>query len=63
VSNQGYRVCEIYVEDNAPCECGDGCGWKGPAEALLEIEECILNAGDPSPAGRCPECEALAYVL
>lgn len=62
MSNQGYYVSAIDVEDSAPCECGD-CGWKGPAEALREIEECILTAGDPSPAGRCPECEALAYVL
>lgn len=44
------------------CECGN-CDWKGAADTLAPIEDCILTPGDPSPAGRCPECDSLAYVV
>jgi hypothetical protein len=44
-----------------PCECG-GCPWTGPFSALSDIEGCALTPGDDSPAGRCPECDTLAYV-
>jgi hypothetical protein len=44
-----------------PCQCG-GCEWKGTAAQLVDIEDCGLTPGDPSPAGRCPECNALAYL-
>lgn len=43
-----------------PCKCD--CGWHGPFEELVEIGACSLTPGDPSPAGRCPECDALAYL-
>lgn len=46
----------------APCECGD-CGWKGPFSKLVKIEDCSLTPGDPAPAGRCPQCDTLAYVM
>lgn len=59
------RECiDIEAPDqDAPCACG-GCGWRGPARDLLQIEGCTLTPGDPSPAGRCPdeECESLAYL-
>lgn len=44
-----------------PCRCGD-CDWKGEAQALRPIGDCGLNPGDASPAGRCPECDTLAYL-
>lgn len=43
--------------------CGGGCGWSGTFAAQHPIEDCSLTPGDPSPSGRCPECEALAYVV
>lgn len=54
----------ITIEDvapDAPCFCG-GCGWTGRADALVPCEDAILTPGDASPAGRCPDCEALAYL-
>lgn len=41
--------------------CG-ACGWAGRFNALQAIGACALTPGDPSPAGRCPACESLAYV-
>lgn len=56
-----YKVTIDRPDDETPCECGD-CGWKGTYAALAGIEDCALTPGDPSPAGRCPECDSLAYV-
>ena len=49
-------------DEKSPAECGD-CDWEGPVGDLLEIGDCSLTPGDPSPAGRCPECETIAYVV
>jgi len=43
------------------CECFD-CDWKGTAADLKDIGSAVLTPGDPSPAGRCPECEELVYL-
>lgn len=62
----GDPVSVVFAEPEsleAICECGDGCGWQGPFEDTLAIEDVILNPGHPSPAGRCPECEGIAYSL
>lgn len=56
-----YRVLEVYIEPGSEIVCSN-CDWQGLPDALLDIEDCYLTAGDPSPAGRCPECEALTYV-
>lgn len=56
-----YRVAEVEDADNTPCTC-ENCGWTGTADAVDEIEDCALTPGDPSPVGRCPECDCLAYV-
>jgi hypothetical protein len=53
-------TAEIHLGDDVPCTCGS-CAWRGPAEALAPIEKCALDPGDASPAGRCPECDSLAY--
>lgn len=41
--------------------CGS-CGWQSTADALDEIKDASLTPGDPSPAGRCPECGGLVYL-
>jgi hypothetical protein len=55
-----YRA-EIDVDDESPASCD--CGWHGPAARLLPIDDCALTPGDPSPAGRCPDCDSLAYLV
>lgn len=47
--------------DALPCDCGS-CEWRGPAADLARPDGAILTPGDPSPAGRCPDCGALAYL-
>jgi hypothetical protein len=49
------------TDDSTPCACGN-CDWKGPLEDLGIIGGCSLNPGCPSPAGRCPACDSLAYL-
>jgi hypothetical protein len=44
------------------CQCGN-CTWRGVFSDLAPIGACSLTPGDPSPAGRCPECDTLAYVV
>ncbi|MCM3583816.1 hypothetical protein M3795_25425 [Ralstonia pickettii] len=56
-----YRAIVDHVEDRQPSCCGN-CGWVGVAADTAEIDECSLTPGDPSPVGRCPECDSIAYV-
>lgn len=59
-----HYVAEIGYEgvpEQLQCHCG-ACPWTGTAQCLSPIESCSLTPGDPSPAGRCPECDALAYL-
>jgi hypothetical protein len=51
----------VSAPDQIPCTCSD-CAWKGMADALATIGDCSLTPGDESPAGRCPECDSLAYI-
>jgi hypothetical protein len=58
----GRDVITIEEADpSARAECG-ACDWGGPASQLEAPDGAILTPGDPSPAGRCPECGALAYL-
>lgn len=57
-----YKALIEGPEDDTPCECSD-CEWTGMFVDLAAIEDCSLTPGDPSPAGRCPECDVLAYVV
>lgn len=43
------------------CHC-ENCETTLTADMLAPIEDAILTPGDASPAGRCPECDQLAYV-
>lgn len=58
-----YKVLIDEPAAETPCECSDGCQGPIPYSALSEIGDCSLTPGDPSPAGRCPECESLAYIV
>ena len=48
--------------ENVQCMC-DGCSYKCSADLLDDIEAAYLTPGDEVPAGRCPECNSLSYVL
>jgi hypothetical protein len=41
----------------------DSCAWQGIATDTVEPEEAWLTPGSTVPAGQCPECGALAYVI
>ena len=56
-----YFVDEVDDMGNTPCSCGS-CEWTGTASEVTEVEGCALTPGHPSPVGRCPECDSLAYV-
>lgn len=59
----GTYIAEVEEpRADTPCSC-DGCHWRGPYSALAEVEQAVLSPGDPSPAGRCPECDTLAYPV
>ena len=58
---------EAYTAEIDPCDpdmlC-DGCGCDPrPFKELIPIEHAVLTPGDPSPAGRCPECDGLVYPM
>lgn len=62
VDLSSYLVDELVAQEGQQVECQD-CDWTGTVEETRPIEACALTAGDPSPAGRCPKCDTLAYVL
>lgn len=58
-----YASVEFLTDPDAiPCAC-ESCSWAGMASELNEIGDAILTPGHASPAGRCPECDTLAYVV
>lgn len=57
-----------HVETDRPVEC-DNCDWKG-TEKQMRAEFCdvedlheLIEPGKEVPAGECPECGALAYLM
>jgi hypothetical protein len=44
------------------CAC-DNCDWRADIRLSVPCEDAILTPGDEVPAGRCPECEGLVYVV
>lgn len=60
-------MSEIFIEvedDNAAVRC-DNCTWRGVASDLdmvADVQERI-SAGYEVPAGQCPDCAALAYLV
>lgn len=57
----GRSIIIEEPSEELPATCDD-CHWHGTAGELLEAEGAVLTPGDPSPAGRCPVCETLAYL-
>lgn len=59
-----YKATINFAADpsHLRCTCAS-CTWQGPASRLDPIEDCSLTPSDPSPAGRCPRCNELAYVV
>jgi hypothetical protein len=56
---------QAEIEDSLPRETpvnGCGCDWPGTLGQVEPIRDCCLTPGDPSPAGRCPQCLGLVYV-
>lgn len=54
----------VHLREAEPVRCGN-CDWCGTAielEAISDIEE-RLYPGETVPAGQCPDCGALAYLL
>ncbi len=51
-------------DDNALCEC-DNCDKTFEAWELLGVDNPhkTLRAGDIVPAGQCPECDGLVYLI
>lgn len=56
------------AERDARCEC-DNCGWTGHEsdmpDGISGIDDLYdrIDPGSEVPAGECPECHALAYVV
>ena len=48
----------------AKVQC-DNCSWRGTAEGCVEVNDPWdrLTAGCTVPAGECPECGGLAYLV
>jgi hypothetical protein len=57
-----YTVEMDEPSGDTPCRCDD-CGWTGRFDQVAEIGGCSLTPGDASPAGRCPECDTLVYLV
>ncbi len=61
-----YTVEMDDLHDETTPVSGCGCG---PCRSALtvadvvEIGDCCLTPGDPSPVGRCPHCDGLVYVV
>ena len=51
-------------DDYVPCECGN-CSWHGDVSECNEIHRLLdrVETGDEFPAGECPKCGALAYLV
>lgn len=61
MTSETYTVGEVDDLGHAPSRCSN-CDWKGKASETGNIGSCCLMPGDPSPVGRCPSCDSLAYV-
>ncbi len=46
------------------CECGN-CDWRGDVSECNEIHKLLdrVETGEEFPAGECPECGALTYLV
>jgi hypothetical protein len=59
-----YEHRDYGGDDQTPVECGD-CDWTGSAcdlDGISDYEQRVAP-GEPTPAGQCPKCAALAYIV
>lgn len=56
-----YTVAEVEDPGHSPSLCSN-CQWGGQAIYTGDIGGCCLPPGDPSPVGRCSDCDVLTYV-
>lgn len=57
---RGFQVDDIDFDDEEEAYC-ESCSWTGSVLDTQVIGATRLRAGHPCPAGRCPQCDALAY--
>jgi hypothetical protein len=60
-------MSQCYIQNivqTAPCKCDD-CNHECPASELEMITdiEIRLTAGSEVPAGECPKCFSLSYLI
>lgn len=58
----GFVVSHLFYEEGELVECAS-CGWWSYIEDSEIIADCYLDVGSEVPAGRCPECGALCYLV
>ena len=53
-----------WKEEHSEVKCDD-CEWMGAEDDCDEIRKLSMRvgAGDPTPSGQCPECEALCFPI
>jgi hypothetical protein len=59
-----YEHRDYGGDDQTPVECGD-CDWTGSAcdlDGISDYEQRV-SPGEPTPAGQCPKCAALAHIV
>jgi len=61
MTSEAYTVGDVDDLGDAPSHCSN-CDWKGNASETGNIGSCCLMPGEPSPVGRCPSCDSLAYI-
>ncbi|MPQ56257.1 hypothetical protein [Duganella sp. FT27W] len=60
---KSYTATVDHLRDPRLVKCiCENCETTMTADKLAPIESAILTPGHASPAGRCPECDQLAYV-
>ena len=59
MAREHIKIEPCAADAAAVCEC---CGWRGTAAGVAAPDGAVLTPGDASPVGRCPECQALAYL-
>lgn len=59
-----FYPCPDGTNEDDPVQC-DNCDWSGRLDQLGIIKDAHerLDPGSEMPAGECPECGALAYLI
>jgi hypothetical protein len=54
-------ICIQSISPISVVHC-ENCGWSGLGRDVVDFGTTYLEPGSVVPAGRCPKCQALAYV-